>query len=81
MTYNALARLQRKAELVVGYAAITGVRMAEPKLRTFYIWGQPDEMILDEFLCQKDYRTMRTAEHPSGCLSKMTIASQASGLE
>jgi len=39
-----LAQLQRKAELVAGYAAITGMRIAEQKLRTYHIRGRQDDL-------------------------------------
>jgi len=39
-----LAQLQRKAELVAGYAAITGMRVAEQKLRTYHIRGRQDDL-------------------------------------
>ena len=37
-----LAQLQRKAELVSGFAAVTGMRIAEHKLRTYHVSGQQD---------------------------------------
>ena len=39
-----LAQLQRKAELVAGYAAITGMRIAEHKLRTYHVRGWQDDL-------------------------------------
>ena len=44
--YNRLrfAQLQRKAELVAGYAAITGMRIAEHKLRTYHVRGWQDDL-------------------------------------
>ena len=39
-----LKQLQRKAELVAGYAAITGMQIAEQKLRTYHIRGQQDDL-------------------------------------
>ena len=37
-----LAQLQRKAELVSGFAAVTGMRIAEHKLRTYHVSGEQD---------------------------------------
>ena len=36
------AQLQRKAKLVSGFAAVTGMRIAEHKLRTYHARGQQD---------------------------------------
>ena len=37
-----LAQLQRKADLVSEFAAVTGMRIAEHKLRTYHVSGQQD---------------------------------------
>ena len=39
-----LSQLQRKAELVSGYAAVTGMKIAEGKLRTYHIKGRQDDL-------------------------------------
>ena len=39
-----LAHLQRKTELVAGYAAITGMRIAEHKHRTYHVRGRQDDL-------------------------------------